>query len=427
MPQKQHPADREAATYRDIEATCAPKTRGAAIAFLICCTAVILSLGILVCALPRKSFSEEENRTLAAFPSLTLQTLSDGTFTGGIADFLADQFPGRTAWITAKAAIELSLGKLQNNHVILGNDGYLITEYHYGQDNYDNATRNIDVIARLSEALDARSIPFTFAIVPRSVDVNTDKLPALYDTSAATRDHTRITEWCDALALPLVNLTDELRTAADEQSVWYKTDHHWNTQGAYVAYCTLAPILGYEPLPLQAFYEQTVTQSFLGTAHASSGMHWIEGEPLTLLRYQDDDRYTVEIIEGGKTVRSLQGLYDLAAAQTHDEYNVFLGGTNTIIRVSDPTRADAQTLVLIKDSFSQSLAPFLAQHFDLLLIDPRTYDPRVSGSVLEMIEQENANRVLLLYGIDTLYDSYSLNALRYGLNEPHQIPADGVS
>jgi hypothetical protein len=83
--------------------------------------------------------------------------------------------------------------------------------------------------------------------------------------------------------------------------------------------------------------------------------------------------------------------------------------------VTDPTRENAPTLLLLKDSFSQSIAPFLARHFDLLLVDPRTYDIRSSGSLLSLAEQENADHVLLLYGIDTLYDSYSLKNLTFGL------------
>jgi hypothetical protein len=141
----------------------------------------------------------------------------------------------------------------------------------------------------------------------------------------------------------------------------------------------------------------------------------VKGESITLLRYEGDETFTTEIIEGGKTVRTLSGFYDFDALDTHDEYNVFLGGTNTLIRVTDPTRENAPTLLLLKDSFSQSIAPFLARHFDLLLVDPRTYDIRSSGSLLSLAEQENADHVLLLYGIDTLYDSYSLKNLTFGL------------
>ena len=112
---------------------------------------------------------------------------------------------------------------------------------------------------------------------------------------------------------------------------------------------------------------------------------------------------------------SATSIADFDALATHDEYNVFLGGTNTMIRVTDPTRTDAPTLVLLKDSFSQSLAPFLARHFDLLLVDPRTYSIQ-SGSILSLIQNTNADRVLLLYGLDTMYDSYSLKNLTFGLN-----------
>ena len=112
--------------------------------------------------------------------------------------------------------------------------------------------------------------------------------------------------------------------------------------------------------------------------------------------------------------RHLDGLYDLSALDTHDKYSVFLGGTNTHIRVSAPQAPEAKTLLVIKDSFSQSLAPFLARHFHLILIDPRTYSTQ-NEAILSLAEREEAVAVLLLYGVDTLLEGHSLRVLEYGI------------
>ena len=412
MANKQHPADRQAEEYLSIERAKAHQTKGAHTALLVICATLLLIMGLSLCLLPQREFSPEENRALATAPTFSFDALLDGSLTAGIADFCADQFPLRSLFVSAKARIELLLGKQENNDVLLGSDGYLIARQEYTEDQKQILSQNVNAIARFEQAMEQHGIPFTFAVVPRSVDVNTTKLPAAYDATNAAAAW----KWLDGTGAEFYNLTDTLQSAAaNGKTVWYKTDHHWTMLGAYYAYVALADTLGYEPYALEDYTMETVCEDFFGTTHGSSGMRWVEGESITLLRYEGDETFTTEIIEGGKTVRTLSGFYDFDALDTHDEYNVFLGGTNTLIRVKNSTREDAPTLLLLKDSFSQSIAPFLARHFDLLLVDPRTYDIRSSGSLLSLAEQENADHVLLLYGIDTLYDSYSLKNLTFGL------------
>lgn len=414
MSKKQNPADSAAQYYLSLEQATAKTTRGASVSLLIICGAVLLVLGAFLCLLPKKTFSPEENRSLAAFPDCSAEAILDGSFAGGIADFCADQFPLRNQFVALKAGVELALGKGQNNSVILGKDGYLIKYPQYTEEQWHMMEQNVTAAARFAQAMEKNDIPFSFYVVPRSVDINTERLPAVFDTDGLERDRERLLATAKSDGLSVHDLTQTLRGLSEQNNIWYKTDHHWTMTGAYYAYVALADSLGYAPYPMSDFTPVTVCDSFLGTTQASSGMTWIPGEALTLLRYDGDEDFRTEIISGGQTVRTLNGFYDFDALRTHDEYNVFLGGTNTIIRVSHPQRKDAPKLVLLKDSFSQSLAPLLARHFDLLLVDPRTYSVQ-SGSILSLVQNEGADRVLLLYGLDTLYDSYSLNKLIFGL------------
>ncbi len=352
---------------------------------------------------------------MATAPDLSLSALLDGKLTLGISRMCADQFPARPHFVRAKACAELLLGKQQNNGILAARNGYLISLPKTSAAQLSNARKNLDAVARFSEAMTQREIPFVFAPVPRSVDVNKSKLPRHYRAISADEDCRYLAQYANSLGLALHDLITPLRTAADSgQEVWYRTDHHWTSFGAYLAYLSLADALGYTPYPASAFNPTVVCTDFLGTAHAASGMSWIKGEPITLFRYPGDDRLQTEILQNGQMMARLDGLYDFAALKTHDEYNVFLGGTNTHIRVIDPQHPDAPTLLLLKDSFSQSLAPFLARHFNLVLIDPRTYSTQ-SETILSLAEEANVDAVLLLYGVDTLFDSFSLRVLEYGL------------
>ena len=80
-----------------------------------------LALGlILFAALPDKDFSEEENRSLQAFPTLTWKSLSEGKFGQQMNEYFADQFPARDALVGIKGVAELAMGKGENNGVLLG-------------------------------------------------------------------------------------------------------------------------------------------------------------------------------------------------------------------------------------------------------------------------------------------------------------------
>jgi hypothetical protein len=126
MANKQHPADKQIEEYLSIEHAKAHQTKGAHIALLIICAALLLVMGLSICLLPQREFSPEENRALTTAPTFSFDALLDGLLTADIADFCADQFPLRSLFISAKARIELLLGKQENNDVMLGSDGYLI-------------------------------------------------------------------------------------------------------------------------------------------------------------------------------------------------------------------------------------------------------------------------------------------------------------
>lgn len=414
MKPKQHEANIQAEKYWELERSLSRRSRPYHIALIVLCAALVAGLGLGLCLAEHKAFSPEENRSLTTTPTAGLDTLFDGTMTQSLSDFCADQFPLRLQFITAKARIEQMLGKQQNNGVILGKDGYLIARQEYTEDNRADLEQNLRSVRLFAKRMEESGIPFTFAVVPRSIDINTSRLPAIYDATNANTVWSWLKDGCEQNGLTVYTLSEPLRTAAEQSmDVWYKTDHHWTALGAYYAYVALANTLDYEPYPLDDFKAVTVCEHFYGTTHASSGMHWVPDEDLTLMRYEGDDHFVTEII-GAKETVTLQGLYDMSALQTHDEYSVFLGGTNAHIRVTDQDRPDLPTLVLLKDSFSQSLAPFLARHFQLILIDPRTFTPDRLSSLYDKVCEYEPDQVLLLYGIATLCEPSSLRSLVMG-------------
>lgn len=380
------------------------------------CGCFLVTLSLTLFLTPDKTYSDDEKRALATAPQFSLQALFDGTYTQQLGDYFSDQFPLRTAFVRLKTSCERWMLRGENNGVLFGKDGYLIARAEYTDAQYAVLERNLRAVNDFSLLLAAEeqtaNIPFYLAAVPRSVDVNQIHLPDGYGADAQTV-WTRLSQATQDTALSMVDLREPLTRAADDGTqVWFRTDHHWTTEGAYLAYVALGDVLGYTPYNRDAFTLEEVSDDFLGTTYSSAGLTTEQADSITLWRYQGDENYRTDIYQGGTVVRSLSGFYDTEALEGKDQYSVFLGGTNAHIRVEPSESSSLPTLILIKDSYAQSLAPFLARHYRLILLDPRSYrSSDTQPSIFSMIKQEQPTAVLLLCGIDTLCGDMDLRTL----------------
>lgn len=75
--------------------------------------------------LPDKTYSALEKRKLAQKPFFSAKNLFSGGFGSDLESYLADQFPARDSWVTAKTFAELASGKRESGGVYFAEDGYL--------------------------------------------------------------------------------------------------------------------------------------------------------------------------------------------------------------------------------------------------------------------------------------------------------------
>ena len=138
-------------------------------------------------------------------------------------------------------------------------------------------------------------------------------------------------------------------------------------------------------------------------------MPWTAPDAMKLYRFEGDEAYVVENTITGDV---MQGFYDNSKLEVKDKYSTFLGGNQAYVKVYDPTATvEKPKLLIVKDSFAHSLAPFLAIHYELHIVDLRYYTESTAKLALSI----DADRVLILVGADTLATSTDLTLLRYGL------------
>ena len=347
---------------------------------------------------PDRTFSEVENRNLEQLPAVDFGTpeklFRDGNFFNGqfMRDFetyTTDQFIGRDAWVDLKARTERALGKKENNDVYFADNDTLITRFD--QPDAQRVTDNLNYVNKFVENVD---IPVVFSLIPTQACIWADRLPEgapnASQTDLMTQAQGAVTgaTWADVYT-PLMEHKDE--------DIFYRTDHHWTSLGAYYGYTGLASALGYTPVPLTDYTPTVRSTEFYGTVFSSSGVRWVK--PDTITTYVPDDGITVvshTYDNSGNPVEEQRALYVESFLSVKDKYSMFLGGNQSLGVVTNTNNPDGPKLLIIRDSYADSLVPFLTAHYsEIHLIDPRYYHL----SVKDYVEQNGIDQALVLYSV----------------------------
>ena len=161
-----HPADEQATRDLATAKQTAARTRAADLILIVLLSLFLLGFGITIFLLPHQSFSEQENRVLQTMPDLTLDALTDNALSADIADFYADQFPARSAFVGLKTLSEISMLRMENNNVLIGKSGYLIKRLEYGEKEYENIRKNLTAVSAFTKGMTENGIPVTVLYYP---------------------------------------------------------------------------------------------------------------------------------------------------------------------------------------------------------------------------------------------------------------------
>ena len=349
-------------------------------------------------------FSENENRYLAGKPEWSAARFLDGAFGQEFETYLADQFLGRDAWVSAKTLAELAMGKRESNGVFFAKDGYLI-ERHDGMELasslYEkNCSHLSQFIAAQTETLGEGRVQVLLA--PAASQVLTDKLPAY----APGWPSGELSEYLRPL-LPAGALVDvqPVLAGAQDSYIYYRTDHHWTTLGAYYAYRTWMIARGETPWQLDDFKVEPISHSFLGTVYSKANYPF--AKPDTMYRYcpvKEDIQVTVTYNQEEIPYTSL---YMEEYLSQKDQYPVYLNGNQAVTRIRTNAE-DERKLLIVKDSYANSLAPFAVNHFrEVQMIDLRYFNASLSA----YIRDEGITDLLFLYGAPQFAEDRNIGRL----------------
>ena len=169
--------------------------------------------------------------------------------------------------------------------------------------------------------------------------------------------------------------------------------------------------MGVEPKEFDFFNPEPVSDEFYGTTWSSAGMKWIEPDEMYYLRYDGDDSdYVTTIVD---TNTSFNGFYDRSYLDKKDKYASFISGNNALVTIEKVNNVEEgrQKILLVKDSYAHSLAPLLAVHFDLVIVDLRYY----KESTINLYVEENCDQALVMSYLGSVCEANVFEMFKLGL------------
>ncbi|MGN1432984.1 MAG: DHHW family protein [Ruminococcus sp.] len=342
---------------------------------------------------PKSDYSSSEKRYLQQFPDVSVDKVLDGTFGTDFESYFADQFPSRSFWVGLNAYYSLDTGNNGANGVYNCGNGYLINK-PVSTDN--KLEKNVDAIVKFKNTI---NVPVTVMFAPSTGYVADDVLPAVHDKYNDDTYFEQISSTLSTNGISFVDLRQTFKDAyASGNQLYYKTDHHWTTLGAYTAYEKLCEQINITPAPKERFEIKTYG-GFYGTTYSTSGFWFTQSDSIEVWDNPEntDKNIKVKISEGTNT-DEYGSMYFYDHLEEDDKYPVFIDGNHALTEITN-SNAESGTILLVKDSFSHSLAPFLAENYSkIILVDMRYYKMSVS----QIVEQEKPEQVVFLYGIDNI-------------------------
>lgn len=351
---------------------------------------------------PKQTFSEEENRMLATIPRFTFASFVNGDYLNGVNDYINDHFAFRNIYLKINSWWEISvMGKKENNGVYIGKNGYLFEKFEFGEEEKENSNKNIRIISNFAQKMEEKNISTYFILVPNSIYINSDKLP---DNVEVVNQKDIINEiYANTKNTNNIDVLTSLEKENKITPLYFKTDHHMNSDGAYVVYNDFCKNANLQAIPMQNFTRVTVADDFLGTFDSKAQvLNQIKDE---LFVYKNEINTNIkEAIFDRETTNSI---FNEEYLEGKDKYSYFLNGNNSKAIIKTNVNNNKKLLV-IKDSYAHIMSQFLCENYsEVHFLDPRYTNFDYEGYV----EENRITDVLFLYNVSNFVTDTNLSKI----------------
>ena len=368
-----------------------------------------------------------ENRAMETFPEFTADEVISGNFFDRLESFLLDNTAFRTTWLTFSSIVDHSHGinlaggatMIDFSAADLGvglvpleeeflmqqpEDGYtppVVHDLRVGQvdpsrpfsvdrlfnDNaifYLRYNENRALATRYADVLNAHhaNLPDDVRMFSMLAPVKVEFMGERY--AAVNSSQLETINFVNSLLNPGIITVDAHMPLLEnaEQYIFFRLDHHWTALGAYFVYLEFARTAGFEPITIENYVEYAI-DDFVGSLAVGTRNRTILAHPDTIYFYRINDGTTFS-----------QDLFTIPQDLADACYRIFLGGDRAFLHFTS-SNTNGRTLMVVKDSFANALVPWLAPHYEnIVMVDPRQF----VGSIQDvMAEFENIDLLFINY------------------------------
>ena len=388
---------------------------------------VLAVLTVISFCIPlRPTQSQMEKRNLAQFPEFSWETLMSGDYFDDISTWFSDTFPGREQWLSLSSSISslhgyseitiagdlpvtMEVPEIPEDPVEVlpmepssedvpeteapteeagwgGVDAGDDADIEMGSnaviqigDSAFNAVgfsqiysdKYAETVTAFAEAAAELGITVVSAPSPTAVGILIE--PEFLDKLNCARQDEMIDYMHSQMSDAVVKVdTYEALVAHNDEYIYFRTDHHWTARGAYYSYAAICQALGYEVPSLDSFTEWDQGE-FEGS------LYWKASKPRslkldTLIAYVPQGDIEMTIYNNNGYGHEGQLIQDMTEREINAKYSAFICSDNPLTEITNNSIPDGPSCVLIKDSFGNALAPFLAQTYHkVYVLDYRKY------------------------------------------------------
>jgi len=204
-----------------------------------------------------------------------------------------------------------------------------------------------------------------------------------------------------------VDIYDELMQHRTEY-IYYRTDHHWTSLGAYYAYDAFCKVKEMMPNKLEDYKKASFGRfkgSFYGETNNAKSLRDDKTEVLYPI---DNDRISIKYTtESGETLKG-KVIEDASSFSENLKYVAYIDGDNPYTVIRNKNIKDGSSCVVIKESFGNAFVPFLADHYSkIYVIDYRYWQ----GSISKLVKDNSATDVMFINNISMTRNAYLIGKL----------------
>ena len=367
-------------------------TRHAIISAIIA-TFLLLTFVILFMVGDEREYSENENRYLAKKPSFSFSSIKDGKFMEDTDAYISDQFALRDSLVKTRTKIDIFLGKREINGVYIGRRHFLFEKPSvYNEEKINKTVKTMNALRA-----DNKSIRSYIAIAPNSTEIVSKYMPFNAPNQNQTEQIEKV--YGKLKGFNCIDICTPLKEDKEPEKLYYKTDHHWTAKATGIAFNKIAKNMNINTKGYK-YKNLAVTNSFQGTLSSSSGIFSAK-DTVYITIPKPDVEYTVFYVEENKTKATV---FNSAKLKEKSKYEVFFGGNYSQIIINTKSKSD-RVLLVIKDSYANSMIPMLIPHFKtIIMVDPRYYNDKIQDT----IDKEGVTDMLWLYNANTFLNDTSI-------------------